>query len=251
MEAELVLTNEGDKPLRVCTLFGSFPAGPTKYEFRAGWFKSDRPTPEQFEKRIVTLQPGKSVSLPFTLGDVDRTKDAYTISAAYEVEEEFAKAHDAWKGRVEAKPVTVPVKKVEGPMSLEFHKDVPPSALKIVLAPEAKGTRSDKKLVLAVKVTNESPDEITATLAHEWHGGLWPPTDLYVSVTPADAKKPRPFVPVYLVGEDPSITRGDRRRAGQGRDGGRPDGLAGHRICAWHASHGAGPEIQGAATPGF
>ena len=149
---------------------------------------------------------------------MDRTKDAYKISAAYEVEEEFAKVHDAWKGRVEAE-VTVPVKKAEGPMSLEFHKEVPPSALKIVLAPEVKGTRSDKKLVLRVKVTNESPDEITATLAHEWGGGEWPTTDLYASVTSADAKELRPFVPAYLVGEDPSLTRETAVAHGQGRDG--------------------------------
>ena len=64
VEAELVLTNEGDKPLRVGTLCGRFPAGPTKFEFRPDWFKSDSPTAEQIEKRIVTLQPGKSVSLP-------------------------------------------------------------------------------------------------------------------------------------------------------------------------------------------
>jgi hypothetical protein len=207
VEAELVLTNDGDKPVRVCTLCGEFPTGKAAYQFRPDWFKSDRPSPAMSEKAVVTLQPGKSVSLPFSLGNVDRTKDDYTLTASYEVEDEFAKAHDTWKGRVEAEPVTVKVKKADGPMSLEFHRDVPPSERKIVLTAAAKATRSDKKLTLSVKIANESADEIMATLAHEWHGGEWPPTCLYASVTPADEKKVQPFVPAYRLGEDPAAAR--------------------------------------------
>lgn len=120
VEAELVLTNDGDKPLRVGTLCGYYPAGRAAYEFRPDWFKSDSPSPAMSEKAVVTLQPGKSVSLPFSMGNVDRTKDDYTLTASYEVEDAFAKAHDTWKGRVEAEPVTVKVKKAdEAPNDVE------------------------------------------------------------------------------------------------------------------------------------
>jgi hypothetical protein len=82
------------------------------------------------------------------------------------------------------------------------HKGVTPSALPVDLAPAAKVTRTKTALVLPVTVTNRSSQDVVARLAHEWHGGEWPPTDLYASVTPAAAKEVVRFAPAYLAGED-------------------------------------------------
>jgi hypothetical protein len=57
-------------------------------------------------------------------------------------------------------------------------------------------------IVLPVRLTNSTDHNVSANIAHEWHGGLWPGTSLYASVTPAQSDKIEPFVPVYLTGED-------------------------------------------------
>ncbi len=82
-----------------------------------------------------------------------------------------------------------------------FPKNAKSSALKVEVAPSWQATRSGKSVLLAVKITNKSSKQITTTLAHEWHGGIWPPTHLYASVTPAGNTKTRPFHPVYLAAE--------------------------------------------------
>ena len=89
---------------------------------------------------------------------------------------------------------------------LEFHKGVPASELKIKIAPAAKMSRKEHVL-LKVSLANESKEEIKTTLTHEWHGGIWPSTDLYASVTSEKEKKARPFHPAYLVGEDQNAPR--------------------------------------------
>ncbi len=92
-------------------------------------------------------------------------------------------------------------------MDLEFHEGVPASELKIELSPAATVTRTKQSLVLPLKITNASTDEITTTLAHEWRGGEWPLTGLYASVTPEKDEESKSFTPVYLVGEDPDAAR--------------------------------------------
>jgi RNA polymerase sigma factor (sigma-70 family) len=87
------------------------------------------------------------------------------------------------------------------------HKGVVPSSLVIDLTPDATIKRTKDILVLSVKITNKSTQEIVTDMAHEWHGGLWPPTDLYASVTPSKATKTAPFEPVYFAGEDGSATK--------------------------------------------
>jgi hypothetical protein len=105
---ELVLTNEGKTPVRVCTLCGGSGGGTrATYDetFAPDWWKSDRPTPQQSAEKIVTLKSGESVSLPGVLGGYQGEK--YTISAADEVGKEFAARHKVWEGKVEAKPVVI------------------------------------------------------------------------------------------------------------------------------------------------
>jgi hypothetical protein len=87
-----------------------------------------------------------------------------------------------------------------------FLRGIPASEKKIEIAPSGKLASKGRALVLPVKITNSSTDEIKATIAHEWHGGLWPPTGLYASVTPTKATKEAPFHPVFLVGESSELT---------------------------------------------
>lgn len=60
-------------------------------------------------------------------------------------------------------------------------------------------------LSLAVTVTNSSAREIGMNLAHEWSGGIWPTTDLYVAVRAAgNGGASWSNGPGYLVGEKAS-----------------------------------------------
>ena len=76
------------------------------------------------------------------------------------------------------------------------------SGLRIDIVPEATVARTKDGLVLKVKIVNHSSEEIRTRLAHEWHGGEWPSTDLYASVSHVQAKRPSSFEPVYLKGKN-------------------------------------------------
>jgi hypothetical protein len=127
IKAELVLTNEGEKPLRLCTLCGewrSVGAGDYKETFKPDFFKSCPPRADESASHVVTLQPGKSVSLSISPintygGNPHEVDGKLKIAAGYEVGEEFAKKFDTWVGRVEAEPVVISVKEAdpEGPRS--------------------------------------------------------------------------------------------------------------------------------------
>jgi hypothetical protein len=57
-------------------------------------------------------------------------------------------------------------------------------------------------LALPVTITNSSAHEIRMNLAHEWYGGIWPPTNLYVAAQPAGSEaKFWSSGPGYLLGE--------------------------------------------------
>jgi hypothetical protein len=87
------------------------------------------------------------------------------------------------------------------------HKDPLASQLRIEILPDAKVIRTKKGLLtLSVRIVNHSAQEITTRLAHEWHGGKWPTTDLYASATPVQANQAKSFEPVYLKGENPGET---------------------------------------------
>ena len=64
------------------------------------------------------------------------------------------------------------------------------SGLKVELVPEFRVEATDRGLKGSVRIANQSPHDLTTKVAHEWHGGLWPPTGLYASVTP-DRKSTR------------------------------------------------------------
>jgi hypothetical protein len=81
------------------------------------------------------------------------------------------------------------------------HKGPLASRRRIEILPDAKVTRTKKGLTLSVKIVNHSAQEITTHLAHEWHGGEWPSTDLYASATHVQAKQAKQLVPIFLKGE--------------------------------------------------
>jgi hypothetical protein len=89
------------------------------------------------------------------------------------------------------------------------------SRLRVDIVPEAQVTRSKGALTLSVKVTNHSAREITTRLAHEWHGGEWPPTDLYASATPVQDERAKAFEPAYLRGEEPGEAKPTRIAPGK------------------------------------
>jgi hypothetical protein len=74
------------------------------------------------------------------------------------------------------------------------------------------------KIALSLTITNRSKSPIQARLPHEWHGGLWPPTDLYASVTPVGSRRRHPFHEVFLLGENPSLTTPRTIKAGESLD---------------------------------
>jgi RNA polymerase sigma factor (sigma-70 family) len=131
LDADLVLTNDGDKPLRVGLLCGEWQAlwtaeGVMTYQttFRPDLFKSDPPTEEQHVKNIVTLEPGDTAALPMpvTAAMVRAAGQKLRLAAAYEVGEEFAGKHRTWAGRVEAKPVLLTLRGEEEPAADDLNK---------------------------------------------------------------------------------------------------------------------------------
>ena len=89
------------------------------------------------------------------------------------------------------------------------------SRLRIDIVPEATVAQTKDGLVLPVKIVNHSSEEIRTRLAHEWHGGEWPPTDLYASVSHVQAKRPSSFEPVYIKGEKREKTQETRIAPGK------------------------------------
>jgi hypothetical protein len=90
--------------------------------------------------------------------------------------------------------------------SFQFHPQVPVSELKIELTPAKVVKRMQKHLILPLTIANRSQSMMKTKLAHEWHGGLWPPTAIYASITPVGDEERRPFQPVYRFGNDGAET---------------------------------------------
>jgi hypothetical protein len=87
------------------------------------------------------------------------------------------------------------------------HKGPLVSHRRIEILPDAEVRRTKDGLTLSVKIVNHSGKEITTRLAHEWHGGEWPSTDLYASATQVQAKQAKSLEPVYLKGEEQGETK--------------------------------------------
>jgi RNA polymerase sigma factor (sigma-70 family) len=144
LRAELVLTNQGDQPLRLSTLCSRLADGGPGWggvTFRPDFWRADPPTPEQSARRMVALRPGDSVTFAIEVGRVRGAEGKFTLRAAYEVGDEFARRHDAWAGRVEARPVVIPLD--EAPKRREDDYDRLQGTWRVT-ALESDGLRSDE-----------------------------------------------------------------------------------------------------------
>ena len=86
--------------------------------------------------------------------------------------------------------------------------DVQITPKKTTIAPTEGKSRGEDIMILAlqIEVLNNSQVTIESTIAHEWYGGEWPPTDLNMCVPHWEHEK-TPFIhPVYLVGETREMT---------------------------------------------
>lgn len=104
------------------------------------------------------------------------------------------------------------------PLDFEFHRHVAASDTKVQIVPAATVARTKKGLALKLKITNASREEFKTTLAQEWHGGEWPLTALYATVTGAADNGTQPFVPVYLIGENSEAARSITLAAGKAKE---------------------------------
>ncbi len=101
LQAELVLANESEKPLRLGMLYnhsGTYKFGHAIITFRP----DDKQTAEQIAKHVITLKPGASVALPIKLSKLSSPNGKVRVSAAYQVSEAFGKEHKTWAGFVRA-----------------------------------------------------------------------------------------------------------------------------------------------------
>jgi RNA polymerase sigma-70 factor (ECF subfamily) len=107
LELDLVITNGGDQPIRLCTLctHGMTINTVTSIVMRPNGSDSSI-SPQELEKNTVTLKPGESVTLPLPKVEKARGFDGkYRIGATYDVSKEFAEAHKTWQGRVSANTI--------------------------------------------------------------------------------------------------------------------------------------------------
>jgi RNA polymerase sigma factor (sigma-70 family) len=116
LELEMVLTNEGDQPVRLCTLLIGGQTvgvpGTTVYNIQLRPNPNAETIPKLIENNTVNLKPGESVALrlpklnPITFIDhraPPRGDGKCTINATYSLSKEFAEAHQTWQGSISGK----------------------------------------------------------------------------------------------------------------------------------------------------
>ena len=108
LELDLVVTNEGDQPVRLCTLCSSGTtltnSGIISISLRPNDHDSSI-SPKELEKNTVTVKPGDSVTLPLPKisNKAQSGRDGkYRIGASYFVSKEFAETHKTWQGMAHA-----------------------------------------------------------------------------------------------------------------------------------------------------
>lgn len=103
------------------------------------------------------------------------------------------------------------------PKSLHWQ-DIRPTELDVNVRVPGQTHRHGNNVTLSITIDNAIGKPIQSALTHEWHGGLWPPTDLYASVTPVGSDKMAAFAPVYLNGETDGSSKPKSLNAGKHSD---------------------------------
>ncbi len=104
LELDLVLTNEGDQPVRLCTLciggFNGTPQGNFIITLRPN--EDSSISPKELVKYTVTVKPGDSVAIPLPKLDKGRPRipGKFKIEAGYDVSKKFAETHNTWQGHI-------------------------------------------------------------------------------------------------------------------------------------------------------
>ena len=114
VQAELVLRNSGDKPIRVCRLCVELRTQMQDQSvrplievcLRPDTWKSVRPTLEMSAHAVVTLKPGDTTKIPFSIWKADASSREIVVKAGYGVDGSFADELHLWSGCVWAQPVT-------------------------------------------------------------------------------------------------------------------------------------------------
>jgi hypothetical protein len=113
-DARMIVRNISQKPIRVSTLSpGSRHVWEGNYQLihNPDMWATNRPKPEIFAAKILTLYPGDTFSYPIEIGYEEKffLERSLTISAGYTIPEDFALQYNTWSGYVKAEPVTVNV----------------------------------------------------------------------------------------------------------------------------------------------
>lgn len=106
--AWLDLVNTGTTPLRLCTQCQAWPSsssGQFEVALKPDQWKSDAPANDELAQRVVTLTPGKSVSIGFEIlvGDAQTVE----VKASYSIGPKFAAELKTWTGTAAAPTVTI------------------------------------------------------------------------------------------------------------------------------------------------
>ncbi|MBI3822044.1 MAG: sigma-70 family RNA polymerase sigma factor [Planctomycetes bacterium] len=158
LKGELVLTNEGDAAVRVCTLCSEGPL--FDFIFCPHQWKSDSPSLDMSTQRVVMLAPGKSVALPFQINRVHyKDRDSLTIKASYFVDKDhdLCKKLNLWSGSAEAKPALVKVL-------------TPPEGLTVTAKSQKNRVRANEDFKVDLRVVNSSKSLQSVRVMR---GGSW------------------------------------------------------------------------------
>jgi len=109
ISAALILTNESNENIRVCTLcmvWKSGSNGKLDVSVTPNSWKSDSPTEDQLAQHVETLYPGTSAIIPFMM----ETGPTIELTGNYVSGEEVARKRGFWGGSVTAKRLTYHLK---------------------------------------------------------------------------------------------------------------------------------------------
>jgi hypothetical protein len=116
IDASLIIKNVSEEPVRISSLYSGARhiwKGNYQESFSPDWWKTNRPKPERFAEKIVTLSPNETFTIPFKIhyeynAEFFRGRPL-TISSRYSISPTFAEQYGTWAGSIDAKPVTVNV----------------------------------------------------------------------------------------------------------------------------------------------